>query len=112
MEMSSIFRKVVLILSVLAFQLVHYEDKQYKPFGFRYWVSFLACIWINGVTLLSYFLVFVAGSIMVSNDFKQMLLWIFMFVLVIAIVLTILSIKSIRIILRRTKYYRMVREES
>ena len=100
------FWKIVLIfLSSSVFYFVHYEDKNYKPFGLRYWFSLIGCIWLNLVTLISYLVAYVAASIMISNQFEPFLVWIFLFLFLLAIVLTLLSVKAIKILIRRTKYY-------
>lgn len=103
-------RSMLIFLSVLAFHFIDYEDSKYKPFGVRYWISLVACIWINCVTFISYFIVCVGGSIMVYNKLEQMLVWIFVFALGIALGLTFLSWKAIKILIRRTKYYRRLRK--
>lgn len=100
------FWKIVLIfLSSSVFYFVHYEDKNYKPFGLRYWFRLIGCIWLNLVTLISYLVAYVAASIMISNQFEPFLVWIFLFLFLLAIVLTLLSVKAIKILIRRTKYY-------
>ncbi|HFI0596257.1 TPA: MFS transporter [Streptococcus suis] len=88
---------------------IFYEDSQYKPFGLRYWLGVGACIWLNFVTLASYFIAFTGGSIMVYNQYKQPLVMIFLFCLIMASVLTLLSFKAIKMMIRRTKYYRQAR---
>ncbi|MDG3282229.1 hypothetical protein MKN08_10285, partial [Streptococcus suis] len=74
-----IWRSFLILLSFSSFFLVFYEDSQYKPFGFRYWLGLVACIWLNFVTLASYFIAFTGGSIMVYNQYKQPLVVIFLF---------------------------------
>ncbi|HEM4267021.1 MFS transporter [Streptococcus suis] len=97
-------------LTVPVLLLVDYEDKQCKPFGLRYWLSLLACIWASLVTLSSYFVVYAAGSIMVYNQFEKGLTGIFLICLLGATVLTILLARAIKTLIRRTKYYRRVRK--
>ncbi|WP_449457700.1 MFS transporter [Streptococcus suis] len=99
-----------IVLSISAFYFIFYEDSQYKPFGFRYWQGLAACIWLNLVTLVSYFIAFTGGSIMVYNQYKQPLVVIFLFCLFVASMLTLLSFKAIKMMIRRTKYYRQVRK--
>lgn len=100
------FWKIVLIfLSSSVYYFVHYEDKNYKPFGLRYWFSLIGCIWSSLVTLISYLVAYVVASIMIYNQFEQQLVWIFLFLFLLAIVLTLLSIRAIKILIRRTKYY-------
>ncbi|MHB9795625.1 MFS transporter [Streptococcus suis] len=105
-----IWRSFLILLSFSSFFLVFYEDSQYKPFGFRYWLGLVACIWLNLVTLASYFIAFTGGSIMVYNRFEQPTL-LFIFFLVCAIVLSLLSLHAMKTLVRRTKYYRRVRKE-
>ncbi|HFH9938956.1 TPA: MFS transporter [Streptococcus suis] len=105
-----IWRLFFIVLSISAFYFIFYEDSQYKPFGFRYWQGLAACIWLNLVTLVSYFIAFTGGSIMVYNQYKQPLVVIFLFCLFVASMLSILSFKAIKMIIRRTKYYRQVRK--
>ncbi|MEI4343191.1 hypothetical protein [Streptococcus suis] len=50
-------------LTVPVLLLVDYEDKQYKPFGLRYWFGVFACILVFLVTLLVYFVTYAVGSI-------------------------------------------------
>ncbi|HEM4321332.1 TPA: MFS transporter [Streptococcus suis] len=106
-----IWRSFLLLLSFSSFFLVFYEDSQYKPFGFRYWLGLAACIWLNFVTLAFYFIAFTGGSIMVYNQYKMPLVVIFLICLFLASMLTFLSFKAIKIVIRRTKYYRQVRKE-
>ncbi|HFI0803223.1 MFS transporter [Streptococcus suis] len=105
-----IWRSFLILLSFSSFFLVFYEDSQYKPFGLRYWLGVGACIWLNFVTLASYFIAFTGGSIMVYNQYKQPLVVIFLFCLFVASMLTLLSFKAIKMMIRRTKYYRRVRK--
>uniref|UniRef100_UPI002AAC0ACF MFS transporter n=2 Tax=Streptococcus TaxID=1301 RepID=UPI002AAC0ACF len=105
-----IWRLFFLLLSISAFYFIFYEDSQYKPFGFRYWLGVGACIWLNFVTLASYFIAFTGGSIMVYNQYKQPLVVIFLFCLFVASMLSILSFKAIKMMIRRTKYYRQARK--
>ncbi|HFI0105293.1 TPA: MFS transporter [Streptococcus suis] len=106
-----IWRSFLILLSFSSFFLVFYEDSQYKPFGFRYWLGLAACIWLNLVTLASYFIAFTGGSIMVYDQYKLPLVVTFFFCLFVAGMLTLLSFKAIKIVIRRTKYYRRVRKE-
>lgn len=76
-----IWRLFFLLLSISAFYFIFYEDSQYKPFGFRYWLGLAACIWLNFVTLVSYFIAFTGGSIMVYNRVEQPMVLLFIFVL-------------------------------
>ncbi|HEL1550592.1 MFS transporter [Streptococcus suis] len=96
-------------LTVPVLLLVDYEDKQCKPFGLRYWLSLLACIWASLVTLSSYFVVYAAGSIMVFNHFDRFLVGIFLFLVFGASVLTILLARAIKTLIRRTKYYQQMK---
>ncbi|AER21960.1 hypothetical protein SSUST1_1611 [Streptococcus suis ST1] len=48
---------------------------------------------------------------MVYNQYKQPLVVIFLFCLFVASMLTLLSFKVIKMMIRRTKYYRRVRKE-
>ncbi|HFU3941798.1 TPA: MFS transporter [Streptococcus suis] len=97
-------------LTVPVLLLVDYEDKQYKPFGLRYWFGVFACILVFLVTLLVYFVTYAAGSIMVFNHFDRFLVGIFLFLVFGASVLTILLARAIKTLIRRTKYYRQVRK--
>ncbi|HFI0642095.1 TPA: MFS transporter [Streptococcus suis] len=106
-----IWRIFFIVLSISAFYFIFYEDSQYKPFGFRYWLGLAACIWLNFVTLASYFIAFTGGSIMVYNQYKLPLVVTFFFCLFVAGMLTLLSFKAIKIVIRRTKYYGQVRKE-
>lgn len=106
-----IWRSFLILLSFSSFFLVFYEDSQYKPFGLRYWLGGGACIWLNFVTLASYFIAFTGGSIMVYHQYKQPLVVIFLFCLFVASMLTLLSFKAIKMMIRRTKYYRQLRKE-
>ncbi|HFI0215162.1 TPA: MFS transporter [Streptococcus suis] len=106
-----IWRSFLILLSFLSFFLVFYEDSQYKPFGFRYWLGLAACIWLHFVTLVSYFIAYTGGSIMVNNQYKLPLVVTFLFCLFVAGMLTLLSFKAIKIVIRRTKYYRQVGKE-
>ncbi|MGQ7338970.1 MFS transporter [Streptococcus suis] len=106
-----IWRLFFILLSISTFYFIFYEDSQYKPFGFRYWLGLVACIWLNFVTLASYFIAFTGGSIMVYNRFEQPLVVIFLFCLFVASMLTLLSFKAIKMMIRRTKYYRQLRKE-
>lgn len=105
-----IWRSFLILLSFSSFFLVFYEDSQYKPFGLRYWLGVGACIWLNFVTLASYFIAFTGGSIMVYNRFEQPTVLLFIFFLVCAIVLSLLSLHAMKTLVRRTKYYRQVRK--
>lgn len=105
-----IWRLFFIMLSISAFYFIFYEDSQYKPFGFRYWLGLAVCIWLNLVTLVPYFIAFTGGSIMVYNQYKQPLVVIFLFCLFVASMLSILSFKAIKMIIRRTKYCRQVRK--
>ncbi len=51
-----IWRLFFLLLSILAFYFIFYEDSQYKPFGFHYWLGLVACLWVTFATLISYFI--------------------------------------------------------
>lgn len=106
-----IWRLFFILLSISTFYFIFYEDSQYKPFGLRYWLGVGACIWLNFVTLASYFIAFTGGSIMVYHQYKQPLVVIFLFCLFVASMLTLLSFKAIKTLIRRTKYYRQVRKE-
>lgn len=106
-----IWRSFLILLSFSSFFLVFYEDSQYKPFGLRYWLGLVACIWLNFVTLASYFIAFTGGSIMVYNRFEQPTVLLFIFFLVCAIVLSLLSLHAMKTLVRRTKYYRQLRKE-
>ncbi|MGQ7354155.1 MFS transporter [Streptococcus suis] len=106
-----IWRLFFLLLAISAFYFIFYEDSQYKPFGFRYWLGLVACIWLNLVTLASYFIAFTGSSIMVYNQYKLPLVVTFLFCLFVAGMLTLLSFKAIKIVMRRTKYYGQVRKE-
>ncbi|CYU20419.1 MFS transporter [Streptococcus suis] len=105
-----IWRLLFLLLSISAFYFIFYEGSQYKPFGLRYWLGLVACIWLNLVTLASYFIAFTGGSIMVYNRFEQPTVLLFIFFLVCAIVLSLLSLHAMKTLVRRTKYYRQVRK--
>lgn len=105
-----IWRLLFLLLSISAFYFIFYEGSQYKPFGLRYWLGLVACIWLNLVTLASYFIAFTGGSIMVYNRFEQPTVLLFIFFLVCAIVLSLLSLHAMKNLVRRTKYYRQVRK--
>lgn len=105
-----IWRSFLILLSFSSFFLVFYEDSQYKPFGFRYWLGLVACIWLNLVTLASYFIAFTGGSIMVYNHFELPMVLIFLLFLVCAIALSFLSLHAMKTLVRRTKYYRQVRK--
>lgn len=104
----SIWRKVILLFSLVAVQLIHYEDDRYQPFGFRYWLGLVACLWLNLVALASYVVTYAAGSIMVYNQFEKVLVGIFFICLLGAAVLTFLSFKAIKTIIRRTSYYKNI----
>ncbi|HFI0293148.1 TPA: MFS transporter [Streptococcus suis] len=106
-----IWRLFFILLSISTFYFIFYEDSQYKPFGLRYWLGVGACIWLNFVTLASYFIAFTGGSIMVYHQYKQPLVVIFLFCLFVASMLTLLSFKAIKMMIRRTKYYRQLRKE-
>ncbi len=106
-----IWRSFLILLSFSSFFLVFYEDSQYKPFGLRYWLGVGACIWLNFVTLASYFIVFIGGSIMVYYRFEQPTVLLFIFFLVCAIALSLLSLHAIKTLVRRTRYYRQLRKE-
>ncbi|HFU4368105.1 TPA: MFS transporter [Streptococcus suis] len=106
-----IWRSFLILLSFSSFFLVFYEDSQYKPFGLRYWLGLVACIWLNFVTLAFYFIAFTGGSIMVYNRFEQPTVLLFIFFLLCAIGLSFLSLYAIKTLVRRTKYYRQVRKE-
>lgn len=106
-----IWRSFLILLSFSSFFLVFYEDSQYKPFGLRYWLGLVACIWLNLVTLASYFIAFTGGSIMVYNRFEQPTVLHFIFFLLCAIGLSFLSLHAIKTLVRRTKYYRQLRKE-
>ncbi|HFU4025925.1 TPA: MFS transporter [Streptococcus suis] len=104
----SIWRTVILLFSLVAVQLIHYEDDRYQPFGFRYWLCLVACLWLNLVTLASYVVTYAAGSIMVYNQFEKALAGIFFLCLLGAAMLTFLSFKAISIMIRRTNYYKNI----
>ncbi|HFI0218188.1 TPA: MFS transporter [Streptococcus suis] len=106
-----IWRLFFILLSISTFYFIFYEDSQYKPFGFRYWLGLAACIWLHFVTLVSYFIAYTGGSIMVNNQYKLPLVVTFLFCLFVAGMLTLLSFKAIKIVIRRTKYYRQVGKE-
>ena len=106
-----IWRSFLILLSFSSFFLVFYEDSQYKPFGLRYWLGLVACIWLNFVTLAFYFIAFTGGSIMVYNRFEQPTVLLFIFFLLCAIGLSFLSLHAIKTLVRRTKYYLQVRKE-
>jgi len=97
-----IWRLFFLLLSILAFYFIFYEDSQYKPFGFHYWLGLVVCLWVTCATLISYFIAFTCGSTMVYNRFEQPTVLLFIFFLLCAIGLTLV---------RLTKYYRQVRRE-
>ncbi|MGQ7462089.1 MFS transporter [Streptococcus suis] len=105
-----IWRLFILLLSISAFYFIFYEDSQYKPFGFRYWLGLVACIWLNFVTLASYFIAFTVGSTMVYHRFEQPMVLLFIFFLLCAIGLSFLSLHAMKTLVRRTKYYRQVRK--
>lgn len=105
-----IWRSFLILLSFSSIFLVFYEDSQYKPFGLRYWLGLVACIWLNFVTLVSYFIAFTGGSIMVYNRFEQPTVLLFIFFLLCAIGLSFLSLHAMKTLVRRTKYYRQVRK--
>ncbi|HFI0715541.1 TPA: MFS transporter [Streptococcus suis] len=106
-----IWRSFLILLSFSSFFLVFYEDGQYKPFGFRYWLGLVVCIWLNLVTLASYFIAFTGGSIMVYNRFELPMVLLLILFLVCAIALSLLSLHAIKTLVRRTKYYRQVGKE-
>ncbi|HFU3984234.1 TPA: MFS transporter [Streptococcus suis] len=106
-----IWRIFFILLSVSTFYFIFYEDSQYKPFGFRYWLGLVVCIWLNFVTLASYFIAFTGGSIMINNRFELPKVWLFILFLVCAIALSLLSLHVIKTLVRRTKYYRQVGKE-
>ncbi|HEL9630015.1 TPA: MFS transporter [Streptococcus suis] len=106
-----IWRSFLILLSFSSFFLVFYEDSQYKPFGLRYWLGLVACIWLNLVTLASYFIAFTGGSTMVYHRFEQQTVLLFIFFLLCAIGLSFLSLHAMKTLVRRTKYYGQVRKE-
>ncbi|HFU3975178.1 TPA: MFS transporter [Streptococcus suis] len=106
-----IWRSFLILLSFSSFFLVFYEDSQYKPFGIRYWLGLVACLWVTFATLISYFIAFTCGSTMVDNRFEQPTVLLFIFFLLCAIGLSFLSLHAIKTLVRRTKYYRQVRKE-
>ncbi|MGV3079741.1 MFS transporter [Streptococcus sp. 32226D021BW] len=105
-----IWRSFLILLSFSSFFLVFYEDSQYKPFCFRYWLGLVACIWLNLLTLASYFIAFTGGSTMVYHRFEQPMVLLFIFFLLCAIGLSFLSLHAMKTLVRRTKYYRQVRK--
>lgn len=112
--MYDISPNMAIILSIafdLAFYFIFYEDSQYKPFGFHYWLGLVACLWVTFATLISYFIAFTCGSTMVYNRFEQPTVLLFIFFLLCAIGLSFLSLHAIKTLVRRTKYYRQVRKE-
>ncbi|HEM3689809.1 TPA: MFS transporter [Streptococcus suis] len=106
-----IWRLFFLLLSIFAFYFIFYEDSQYKPFGFHYWLGLVACLWVTFATLISYFIAFTYGPTMVYNRFEQPTVLLFIFFLLCAIGLSFLSLYAIKTLVRRTKYYRQVRKE-
>lgn len=106
-----IWRSFLILLSFSSIFLLFYEDSQYKPFGFRYWLGLVACIWLNFVTLVSYFIAFTGGSIMVYHRFEQPTVLLFIFFLLCAIGLSFLSLHAMKTLVRRTQYYRKLRKE-
>lgn len=107
---NSIWRILLILLSSAIFRLVHYEATEYKSFGFRYWLSVFSGIWLMDLTLLSYFLVFTGASIMVYNQLERKLVWFFFFFVGVAVGLTFMSWHTIKILIRRTRYYRNMRD--
>ncbi len=106
----SVLQMIFVCLSALVLFLVHYEDNNYKPFGLRYWLGLVACVWAVLVSLLTGFIVIVLGTIMVYSQFEKVLVGIFLFCLLGAALLTFLSYKAIKIMIRRTRYYQQVRK--
>lgn len=106
-----IWRSFLILLSFSSFFLVFYEDSQYKPFGFRYLLGLVACLWVAFATLISYFIAFTGGSTMVYHRFEQPTVLLFIFFLLCAIALSLLSLHAMKTLIRRTKYYRQVRKE-
>lgn len=100
-----IWRLIILFLSSSAFFLIHYEDDRYRPFGFRYWLSLVACLWIGFVTGLSYFLTLTGASLVFYRGFEGFVSGFFILSLAMVAALTFFCWHSVGVLIRRTKYY-------
>ena len=88
--------KVVLIgIASAAYVNIHYDDRKYKPFGFRYWLSLFSLI-VVGIAHL--FLAAITLGI-----------WLFLVFLVIGN--TILLVGFMKVLIARTKCYKKLNED-
>lgn len=106
MEELNIWRLVWLGLVLLIASSAFYDDKRYKPFGFRYWLSVVGTIWLVAAALFS-FLIFVASvSLMFYHQFGKgtVPLGILFFLMTLALV--IYAYFACKTVVRRTRFYR------
>lgn len=102
--------KVVLIgIASAAYVNIHYDDRKYKPFGFRYWLSLfslivvgIAHLFLAAITLGAIWLMITKFSTFTGN----LALLVFL-----VIGNTILLVGFMKVLIARTKCYKKLNED-
>lgn len=93
---------LVLVIASSAF----YDDKRYKPFGFRYWLSVVGAFWLVLVALFSCLIFVTSISLMLYHRFVNgtVLLGILFFLMTLALVSYVYF--ACKRVVARTRFYR------
>ena len=102
--------KVVLIgIASAAYVNIHYDDRKYKPFGFRYWLSLFSLI-VVGIAHLFLAAITLGAIWLMITKFSTLLgIWLFLVFLVIGN--TILLVGFMKVLIARTKCYKKLNED-
>lgn len=105
--------KVVLIgIASAAYVNIHYDDRKYKPFGFRYWLSLFSLIVVGIAHLFLAAITITLGVIwLMIIKFSLLLLGIWLLLVFLVIGNTILLVGFMKVLIARTKCYKKLNED-
>ncbi|VUW98915.1 Uncharacterised protein [Streptococcus constellatus] len=110
MNWTNIARAVLIGIASSAYVTIHYDDKKYKPFGFRYWLSLFSLI-VVGVAHLFLAAITLGILWLMITKFSLFLLGIWFFLVFLVIGNTILLVGFIKVLIARTKCYKKLNED-
>ena len=103
--------KVVLIgIASAAYVNIHYDDRKYKPFGFRYWLSLFSLI-VVGIAHLFLAAITLGVIWIMITKFSILLLGIWLLLVFLVIGNTILLVGFMKVLIARTKHYKKLNED-
>lgn len=105
MNWINIAKMVLIGIAGSAYVNIHYDDRKYKPFGFRYWLSLFSLI-IVGVAHLFLAAITLGTFGFMITKFSILLLGIWIFLVLLVIGNTILLVGFIKVLIARTKRYK------